>query len=219
VISELVAWQAPAAPGWVEWSLGQIRDADSVWAFWLLGLFSFIEYLFPPFPGDVVTVLGAFIVRAKGWSIGHAFAATLIGGVIGGAGQFGLGRWVRHHAEVRPDSRMAKWWRQLEPWRARVDRHGALLILVSRFLPVLRGPLLMAAGTTKVHLPAASIAFLVGAGVWTALLYVVGAAAGRDPERVGAWLRGYSHVIWIVAVVVVVIWGGRWYVRWRRARS
>jgi hypothetical protein len=48
---------------------------------------------------------------------------------------------------------------------------------------------------------------------------VVGAAAGRDPERVGAWLRGYSHVIWIVAVVVVVIWGGRWYVRWRRARS
>lgn len=213
----MIALLAAQEPSFLERMLAHLENADSSWAFWLMGVFALIEFVFPPFPGDMITVGSAFIVKAKGWSMVTAFVATLIGSLIGGALQFGAGRFVLRHIARHPRSRLAHVWQHLEPWRRKVDTHGALLILVSRFLAVLRGPLLLAAGMTRVHLPSATLAFVVGVSIWNALLLFLGGLAGRDPQRVGRWLETYATALWILLALAVLVWWLRRRTRKKRA--
>jgi membrane protein DedA with SNARE-associated domain len=203
-----------ADPSLLERLLARLEGADPMWAYCLLGVFALIEFVFPPFPGDLLTVGSAFVIRARGWSMVSAFLAILLGSMAGGALQFGLGRYVRKHALDHPGSWMARTWLGLEPWRRKVDTHGALLILVSRFLAVLRGPLLLAAGMTQVHLPSATVAFVVGVGAWNALLLLLGSIAGSDPVRVGRWLGTYALLLWVLLGAVILVW----WLRWRRSQ-
>jgi len=201
------------APSLLERLLASLESSDATWAFWMMGLFALIEFVFPPFPGDMITVGSAFLIKAKGWSMVMAFTATMAGSLVGGALQFGAGRYILWHIARHPKSRLAHVWERLEPWRRKVDQHGALLILVSRFIAVLRGPLLLAAGMTQVNLPRATLAFVTGVSIWNALLLFLGSLAGRDPHRVGRWLEAYATLLWVLLGIALMIW----WVRRRRS--
>src|SRR5438128_1629761 len=78
-----------------------------------------IEYVFPPFPGDFVTLLGAVLVTAAAWSWYGVLSAVMIGSAVGAALVFELGRrWRR----LRPSGGDAA---LLDRLVARFERHGA----------------------------------------------------------------------------------------------
>src|SRR5262249_48698448 len=115
----------------------------------ILALSAFIEYIFPPFPGDLIAVFGAFLVTRRGWSWPGVAAATLVGSSAGCMVAYAAGRWLaRSEAGWH-----ARWLVKIRP---RIDaiverfrRHGALYITINRFLPSVRALFFVAAGMAR----------------------------------------------------------------------
>lgn len=67
---------------------------------------TFLEYVFPPFPGDTVVVAGAALVAAFDWPLWPVFAAVTAGSVGGSTAAWAAGRAVaRHEARLGREPR------------------------------------------------------------------------------------------------------------------
>jgi len=169
-----------------------------------------IEYVFPPFPGDVVTVFGAVLVTGYAWSFWAVLAAVMLGSLVGAALAFEVGvRWARRraaHPEARPRPRLDD---VVEKFR----RHGPIFIVINRFLPGVRGLIFVAAGLAG--LPRRLVLLYAGlsALVWNLALMALGVLLGANLDRLQTWVERYTLGAWIVVVSVVAIWLFR---VWRR---
>ncbi|HSG98834.1 MAG TPA: hypothetical protein VLB27_02225, partial [candidate division Zixibacteria bacterium] len=66
------------AQSFVDW----IMSYGAVWVYVAIIVASFIENIFPPFPGDTVTVIGAALAARDGLSFTLVFAAAYLGGIL-----------------------------------------------------------------------------------------------------------------------------------------
>jgi membrane protein DedA with SNARE-associated domain len=181
----------------------------------LLALSACIEYVFPPFPGDTVVVFGAFLVARRGWSATAVMGVVLLGSAVGCMVDYGAGRWLG-----RSQTRWTSGWRararpRIDSLVARFERHGALYIVVNRFLPSLRALFFVAAGMAR--LPAWKVLAygLVSALLWNTLLLGVGMSVGHEwPERL---FEAYGAAAWTVILVAAAIVTARWAYRRRHA--
>src|ERR1700761_1312628 len=89
----------------------------------LLLLSACIEYLFPPFPGDMITVFGAFLVVRQGWSGPLVFGAVTLGSIIGFSADTAFGRWLGGREAHWSSGRLGRFRPQLDAIVARFARH------------------------------------------------------------------------------------------------
>jgi len=104
---------------------------------------SLIEYVFPPFPGDVVTLFGTWLVVQGYWSFAFALGLVTLGSVCGAAADYGLGVLLGRRLDRLPSEREVRRWTPLTREKylllnERFLRHGAAYILINRFLPGIR---------------------------------------------------------------------------------
>jgi membrane protein DedA with SNARE-associated domain len=178
-----------------------IEHEDSVVGFGVLAGSAAIEYVFPPFPGDFVVLLGAVLVTGYGWSFPGVLGAVMLGSMVGAALAHELGiLWARRraakHAPPRPT---------LDAIVARFQRHGSVFICVNRFLPGVRPLIFIAAGLAG--LPRARVLFFaaISALVWNLLLMAAGAAVGANLERLEELVGQYTLVVWVLLAVAVIV--------------
>lgn len=174
-----------------------------------LGLFvfasAFLEYLFPPYWGDTFVLLGFFLAGQGALAPATVFAAALAGGVMGSVATYGLG-WRYGMAVTR---RLLPRYRHLPSGKdplALFQQYGLKMLLLNRFLPVIRGVMFYAAGALKLPLrpvvvygTLSNLAFfgmLMWVGLWTADSWPEIQRASRESNRLLA----------IVAVAAVSIW-------------
>ncbi len=173
-----------------------------------LALFVFgsalLEYLFPPYWGDTFVLLGFFLAGQGAVAPTVVFAAAVAGSVLGSIVAYQLGR--RYGMAIT--HRLFR--RGRRPPRQRVQslfqRFGDKLLLVNRFLPVVRGVMLYGAGALKLPLRPvvlyctlsnlAFISLLMWAGLWTADSWSGIQHAFRQSN---SWLAG-------AAVVAICLW-------------
>ncbi|MBE7448536.1 MAG: VTT domain-containing protein [Kofleriaceae bacterium] len=165
-----------------------------------------IEYVFPPFPGDVVTVLAASLVVAASWSWWGVLSALMLGSVIGAALTFELGvRWARRRAARGHDSV------RLDRLVAGFRRHGAIYLVLNRFVPGVRSLFFVAAGLAGMSRRAVYLYGAVSALLWNLLLFAAGAALGASYDRLERLVRTYTTVAIVALVAVVLGWAlARW---------
>lgn len=178
-----------------------------------------VEYLFPPFPGDTLTVLaGVAAVRGE-WPWIPVYAAATAGSVAGGAAAFGLGRLAGRAAEKLPGRCGFGWLTpgSLHGFEARFRRGGAWLLLFNRFMPGVRGPLFVAAGACAVPWPKAMVLGALSAAAWNALLLGAGWLVGGESRRLADLSGRYAIAAWIAIGVAAVAVAVR--VAWRRRRA
>jgi membrane protein DedA with SNARE-associated domain len=163
----------------------------------LLFASSAVEYVFPPFPGDTVTLFGAFLAANLGWSVPLVFAAVTAGSLAGASIDYALGRRLARTPINALSGRAKRARERVEPILARFRRHGAAYIAVNRFLPGVRALFFVAAGMAG--LPAARVLLygLASAAAWNALVIAAGFAVGRNWERLLGLLGTYTAVAWI----------------------
>jgi membrane-associated protein len=172
------------------------------WAPLVLFFAAFIEHVFPPFPGDLLIVLGAwYAVRGQlSWPL-------LLGCATLGAA---VGAWVDHRVGVvlgRRLDRAAARSRLLAPeqlaaFEAGYRRWGLWLILANRFMPGIRAFLFVAAGASG--LPAGRVVLLgtFSALVWNGLLLAAGGLVARNLEELVTLVDRYMMTAGAVMVVV-----------------
>jgi membrane protein DedA with SNARE-associated domain len=190
-----------------DWFIEFISTADSYAGLVALGVAAAIEYIFPPFPGDTITLFGAFLITAYAWSFPWVFAAVMTGSVIGSMAAFFLGKKLKKPKD--PDGQIAK-------LVAAFERRGAILLLLNRFLPGIRSVFFVAAGLAGLGAARVAVYSALSAAVWNLVLIAAGLAVGSQFEVLERWLHQYMLGAWIVLGAVTVALVVRW---WWRKRS
>ena len=166
--------------------LDSIAALAPTWGLVLVFAFMAVESSFIPFPSEVVMIPAGFLA-ARGelaMSPYPALAAAVVAGIAGSlAGAFAnyyIALWVGKpflekygkYFFVKPGPLN----RACEVF----NKYGAATTFVCRLVPVIRQLISIPAGISK--MPIASFAFFtgLGAGIWTAILALVGFAIGRS---------------------------------------
>ena len=172
----------------------------------LIGMAALLEYVFPPFPGDMVTLFAAFLVTRYGWNLPLVFLSVLTGSGVGAMIDYGVGVWMRRPYE---EGRFLKG----EATRARVEkvlaafrRHGAVYVAINRFLPAVRAVFFLAAGMAGLRARAVLFWALVSAAAWNGMVVGVGHAAGANWERLKDLATLYSTAAWGLLGAVLLGW-------------
>jgi membrane protein DedA with SNARE-associated domain len=163
-----------------------------------------LETLFPPYPGDTVTVVGGALAGGGKltplmvWlsSVAGCFSGTMLLYLVGRGGSRRLlrGRW---RVGARQDHLL-----RVERW---MSRWGRLVVFGSRFLPAVRSLVAFGAGTTGMRPPTVALLSLAGIAVWQALLVGGGVVLGSNWQRLSVILLRYSQGVLVLLLTVVVI--------------
>jgi membrane protein DedA with SNARE-associated domain len=189
-----------------------VGHEDSLLGWLALAGSAVIEYVFPPFPGDVVTVLAASLVIAASWSWYGVLSALMLGSVIGCALTFELGvKWAR-----RRDARGHKS-KGLDRLVAGFEKHGAAYLVLNRFVPGVRSAFFVAAGLAGMSRRAVYFYGALSSLLWNLLLFAAGVGLGANYERLERIVTTYTTVAIIVMIglVVAVLLLGWWRKRHR----
>jgi membrane-associated protein len=183
-----------------------------------LFLAALLEYVFPPFPGDVVVLTGAFLVGAAHWDPLAVLLSINAGTVVGILADYGFGRFVaRRDARWRARWRVwARVGRALDAVLPLFARHPNFYLVINRFLPSVRALFFVAAGMVRVPLVAVLLLGVLSGFAWTGLLFLVGWWIGEDWDRLASAFARYQFATWTLVAVVVAVVVLR---LWRRTRT
>jgi len=183
---------------WVDW-LGTLP----LWLL-LLALFggALIEYVFPPFPGDFVVVVGAVAAGVGERPLVPVFVAVTLGAVLGTAVDW----WVGTRAAGSLHKLSPKRRRTVERLVRGFRRVGPVLLVLNRFAPGIRALFFVAAGVAGLGLGPVVAWSTLSATVWNVLLIGIGLQVGWHVDKVLAWLEPLGWVGPVVLVVLVGVW-------------
>jgi membrane protein DedA with SNARE-associated domain len=184
----------------------------------VLAISSWIEYVFPPFPGDTVAVFGVFLAATAGYSAIWVFVSLTLGSVVGGVAAWGFGRWLGDRKEKWPRVlRRPSIERGLEKVQRGFERRGNWYLAANRFLPTLRAFFFVGAGLARMPLRGVILWGGLSALVWNALLLGVGFAIGENLDALESVYASYTKIVLAALGVAVVGYLG-WRL-WKRRSS
>jgi membrane protein DedA with SNARE-associated domain len=182
-LSEALAQTGPAAPA-------------------ILFLGSLIEYVFPPFPGDTLVVLGAWYAVSGKISWPVAFVAVTAGAVLGAWVDYRVGVSIGAALERGAKRRGLITLEHVRKVEAGYARWGEWFLLANRFLPGIRAFLFVGAGAARLPVGKVLLWGGISAAAWNALLLLVGAFLVSNLSEFVGWLERYTTVAWVLMAVV-----------------
>jgi len=191
--------------------LRYLESGETGIAYLALALAAVLEYVFPPFPGDTVTLFGTFLAATSGYSAPGVFATVTLASTLGGLLPWALGRHLHAHPDRWPSFlRGPRVDRALDEVRRGFARHGRWYLVGNRFVPAVRAFILLGAGLGGTSAGAVVLYGGLSALLWNGLLFTVGFSVGRNWEKLQGISETYSWTaIGVLVVVALVILGRR----------
>lgn len=191
-----------------------IESIDPLFSYILLGAASFIENIFPPAPGDAITIFGASLIASGHLTFTGVLISTTAGSVAGFMLYYYLGLklgkafFFSGRFSFLNEKAIAK----TEQW---FDRYGYKLILVNRFLSGLRSVISIFCGISRLNSIKVFLTCTVSAIVWNTILITAGATLGKNWDLVKSYLADYGKII----ILVMLIGGVVLFFRSRRKKN
>jgi membrane-associated protein len=177
---------------------------------------TFVEHVFPPFPGDLLVVLGAwYAVQGElSWSL--LLLCSTAGAVAGAWVDHRAGAWLGHRLDLRSGRSRLLPTERLAAFEAAYRRWGLWLVVFNRFMPGIRAFLFLAAGASG--LPVRRVVVLGGlsALVWNALLLLAGGLLAHNMDELVSLVDRYMRVAGALVAVAALLLLAR--VLWRRRK-
>jgi membrane protein DedA with SNARE-associated domain len=196
-------------------ALQRAIEATGPWAPLLLFGAAFIEYVFPPFPGDLLVVLGAWYAVHGELSWPVVYGAVTAGAVFGAWVDHQAGVWLGARLEHSPMAARILSPAQLAQFEEAYRRWGFWLLLLNRFFPGVRGFLFLAAGASGIPVGRAMLLGGISAAVWNGLLLAAGAAVTRNLDELVLLVDRYTRLagtlvgLVLVALLLRALWKRR----------
>jgi membrane-associated protein len=181
----------------------------------VLFLATFVEHVFPPFPGDLLVVLGAWYAVHGQISWPATFAAVTLGAIAGAWVDYRIGAAIGRRLEDRLERRNPALEAKLERFEASYRRWGSWLLVANRFFPGVRAFLFLAAGAARIPLRRVLVLGGVSAALWNGLLLAVGALAAKNVDELVRLMERTTRLAWVAMGGVAVLGAAAWL--WRRA--
>ncbi len=199
----------------MEEAIRELGQQSAWWAYGLLFLSAFIENVFPPIPGDTVTLVGAYFVGTGKLDFWAVYFSTTAGSVLGFMTLYSLAYWLEWQIlqKYRPGWIRKSHLDRVERW---FRRYGYGIILANRFLSGARSVISIVAGLSRLNgllvLAAATISVLL----WNGLLIYLGAFIGKSWEEVVQYVKFYNQIILIGLGILLL---GYAMVYWQQRRK
>ncbi len=189
------------------------------WGVVVLGLGALLEYVFPPFPGDTVTLLGGAYAARGDHPVLLVLLSLMVFSIGGMAAMWRLGVSLGtrlDHAKEGPLF-FGITHQQLRRAQDTMRTRGTWVLVLNRFMPSFRAVVFVAAGASGTPLPRVLLLGGLSALAWNALLLGVGDAIGAKADKLEDWLSQYRLVAIVVTAVVVLVLVARWALRRRKS--
>ena len=161
--------------------LDQIATLAPTWGLVLVFVFMAVESSFIPFPSEVVMIPAGFLcARGEMSSLSLAILIGVLGSLAGAFVNYYLALWVGkpflekygRYFFIKPEP--------LQKACELFNRYGAPATFICRLIPVIRQLISLPAGIARMRLLPFTFFTALGAGMWSAILALVGYALGRQ---------------------------------------
>jgi len=170
-----------------------------VWVYALLFAIIFVEtgvVVMPFLPGDSLLFVCGALAAIGGLSLPLLIVLLIIAAVLGDAVNYSIGRRVGPKVWSWENSRFFNR-AAFERTNQFYEKHGAITIIVARFMPFIRTFAPFVAGVAHMSYPKFALYNIVGGVVWVVSLTVLGYLIGNLP-----WVR--EHFSWVALALIVV---------------
>ena len=177
--------------------------------YWLFIFFSsFIENIFPPYPGDSVTVLGGYLVSKGKLSLlvmaNSVFAGSMLGALI----MYYFGQkvivfltrtfkiqFIAKEFEEEKFTKTQQWFK----------RNGFVTIIFSRFSAGIRFFTSIVAGVTRMNIFVFVLAFSLATIIWNTLLIWGGYSLGENWSEILEYLKLYNKIVITMIILGILL--------------
>lgn len=191
-----------------------IRYQNEFVIYGILLMSAFVENLFPPFPGDMVTLAGVFVAGEGNIGYAGVLVSTTSGGLLGMLVLYYFGRSKgRRFFEKRNSKYFGK--TTLERVEALFRRYGSSILIVSRFVAGVRSAIAIAAGIGGVRPLRMAGLSLISFLLWNGILLGLMIASKSNWEMIMDIVGKYTYLLFILgmaaglALVISKIWRKR----------
>jgi membrane protein DedA with SNARE-associated domain len=159
----------------------------------------FVENIFPPIPSDIILPLAGYTAATTPMSFIGAVIATTGGSLLGAIVLYGVGAWLGEERVRRFARRYGKYLTfeesEVDRSLAWFRRHGSIVVMVARVVPVFRSLISIPAGMSGMPIGRFLFFTALGAGAWNSGLISAGFLLGSNWETVVVWLDKYQVVM------------------------
>ena len=179
--------------------LAEVVANYGVWVYVLLFTIIFVEtgFVVMPFlPGDSLLFVAGAIAGLGGMSLPVLLVLLSVAAILGDALNYSVGRAVGPRVFGWEQSR---WFNRAAFDRAHAfyEKHGAITIIVARFLPFVRTFAPFVAGIAQMNYPKFATYNVVGGLLWVCSLCSLGFLVGNT-----AWVK--AHFQWVTLAFIVI---------------
>ena len=158
-----------------------------------------------PVPSEVVLPLGGYLVwqgRLEFWS---TVAVATVGSLVGTMVDYGIGYYLGRPAVLRYGRIVRFSEKRLETTERWFGSHGKSVVLLARFVPLLRTLIAFPAGLVKMDVKRFLAYSAVGILVWDIALVYLGFLAGQNSTAIASTLEAYFLPLGVAAVIIAGI--------------
>lgn len=184
-------------------------------------IFAMLEYILPIVPGDLALAFGIFMAIYGGYSPIFIFLTSIAGGALGAIISLLIGLFVSQKFDSDNLSSLLKGIiagseEKIKKAIKLINRYGLFIIIVNRFIPVLRGPIVFAAGYCRVNLAKAFSGALISAILFNLMITVASLLIGRNFDALKSFLSTYFESLIIVVIIAFLVYKAITRIRRRR---
>ncbi len=182
-----------------------VASLTPFWFYVFLFASAYVENVFPPVPGDTVTVFAAYLAgRAQG-SFAGVLVSTTLGSLAGFMTYYTLGRMIPRDYFVRKNFRFLPASRFTTAW-SWFQRYGYWVVLFNRFFSGVRSAISIVCGLYRLPWLRVMVLAAVGCGFWNGILIYAGYVAGTNWQAVDRIVREYSTLMLVVLAAAATAW-------------
>lgn len=157
----------------------------------------FLESSFFPFPSEVAMIPAGYLAQKGQMNIYLVIASGTLGSILGSLLNYYIALILGRKFIVRYGKYVLFGEDKMQKVESFFARHGSISTFSGRFIPVLRQYISFPAGLARMNLAKFCLYTGLGAGIWVAILALLGFYLGQDEARI----REYLHVI-LLAIAV-----------------
>ena len=158
-----------------------------------------------PVPSEVVLPIGGYLVYRGILEFWTVVAVATLGSLVGTVVDYSIGFYLGRPAVLRYGRIVRFSLERLETSEKWFSRHGRSVVLLARFVPLLRTLIAFPAGIVRMDWKQFLAYSAVGILVWDIALVYLGYVAGQNSSQISSVLEGYFLPLGIAAIVIVAI--------------
>lgn len=191
-----------------DWStqlVSLVQDAP-LWAGLMVLFFgAFIEYVFPPFPGDTLLIAGGFLAAHGALPLWPTLGILTLGSLGGMCAGWLLGRLARNSMKIR--NILFRWFHEdsLSKIETAYTRYGVGILIANRFLPGIRGVFVFGAGLGNIPLRKILVYGLLSACLWNSLLVFAGVYVSKSLPQLLELFQEYTRFMVIALLSALAV--------------